>query len=287
MRPSASRPIVLFALILVSKVAAAQGGSSAWRSRDRDNGIPASIFGTYLGRGELLVYPFFAYTQDHDREYQPRKLGFGLNEDFRGRYRDSQEQIFLGYGLSDRIAIELEAGFIRATLDKASNDTSATPARIQESGFADVEGQLRMRLATESDGRPELFGYLEMTAPVQRRRVLIGERLWQLRPGLGLIRGFSWGTMTVRVNAEYNREAAHWDLGEFSVEYLKRLSPAWRVNLAFEGGETGAFDEWDLVTGVQWRLGDFAFLKLDNAVGLSPKATDWAPQIGVMISLPH
>src|SRR5439155_119478 len=74
--------------------------------------------------------------------------------------------------------------------------------------------------------RGELLGYLEVTAPSQRRRVLIGDRQWEFRPGLGLIRGFSWGTMTIRVNGEYNREAAHWDLGEFSIEYLKRLSGA-------------------------------------------------------------
>jgi len=285
MKTSVSSISALLAFIVAAPAAAQD--SPTWRSRDRDNGIPASIFGTYIGRGELLIYPFFAYSQDHDREYQPIKLGYGLIEDYRGRYWDNSQQIFIGYGVTDRIAVELEAGYIRAILHKARNDTSATPARIEEAGFADIEGQLRVRLAMESDGRPELFGYLELTAPSQRRDVLIGDRLWSLRPGLGLIRGFSWGTMTIRVNTEYNREAAHWDLGEFSIEYLKRLSPAWRLNLAFEGGETGAFDEWDLVSGVQWRLSDFLLLKLDNAVGLSPKATDWAPQIGVIISLPH
>ena len=284
-----ARPLSRITTLLGFVVAAQAAGqeSPSWRSRDRDNGIPASIFGTYLNRGELLIYPFYAYSQDHDREYQPIKLGYGLIEDHRGRYWDNSQQIFIGYGVTDRIAVEVEAGYIRALLHKDPTDTSATPSRIEESGFADIEGQLRLRLATETDGRPELFGYLELTAPSRRRDVLIGDRLWSLRPGLGLIRGFAWGTMTVRVNAEYNREAAHWDLGEFSIEYLKRLSPSWRVNLAFEGGETGAFDEWELISGLQWRLSDLVFLKLDNAVGLAPKATDWAPQIGVMFSLPH
>jgi len=29
------------------------------------------------------------------------------------------------------------------------------------------------------------------------------------------------------------------------------------------------------------------FLKLDNAIGLSPKATDWAPEIGIVVSIPR
>jgi hypothetical protein len=28
---------------------------------DRGTGIPTSMFGTYVRRGELLVYPFFEY----------------------------------------------------------------------------------------------------------------------------------------------------------------------------------------------------------------------------------
>ena len=250
-------------------------------------GVPASIFATYIGRGQLLVFPFVAYSQDHDREYQPAKLGFGVIQDYRGRYRSLERQIFVGYGLTDRLAVEFEAGFIRASLDKAPDDTSATPARIEESGVADIEGQLRLRLATESDHRPEVFSFLEVTAPSQRQKLLIGDGIWDVRPGIGLVRGFSWGTVTTRVTVEYNHDDRLWDLGEFSVEYLKRLSPSWRVNLALEGGETGAMDEWDLISGVQWHIRDVLYLKLDNAIGLSSKATDWVPQIGLVASLPH
>lgn len=275
-----------FLLALALTVEAQDAGVPRYLN-DRGTGIPTSRFGTYIRRGELLVNSFFAYSRDHDREYQPIQLGFGSTQDYRARYHDTQGQLFIGYGVTDWLAIEFETASIRATFEKSPSDTTATPGRIRESGVGDIEGQLRFRLAAEREGRPELFGYLEVTAPSHRRRVLIGDRQWEFRPGLGLIRGFSWGTMTIRVNGEYNREAAHWDLGEFSIEYLKRLSPAWRLNLAFEGGETGSFDEWDLVSGLRWRIGESVFLKLDNAIGLSPKATDWAPEIGIVVSIPR
>lgn len=36
------------------------------------------MFGTYVERGQLLLFPFAAYSRDHDREYNLAKLGFGL-----------------------------------------------------------------------------------------------------------------------------------------------------------------------------------------------------------------
>ena len=273
---SVLRLVPLLALICTAAVA-----------QDRGTGVPTSRFGLYVARGELLVNPFVAYSTDHNREYQPIQLGYGLAQDYRGRFRSTEGLLFVAYGLTDWLAVEFEASRIRASPDKAPDDASAMPGRIEESGLSDVEGQVRMRLLREDRGRPELFGFLEVTIPSQRGKVLIGNPDWDVRPGFGLVRAFPWGTMTTRITVEYNHDDRLWDLGEFSIEYLKRLSPSWRLNLAFEGGETGAMDEWDLVAGVRWRIRDAFFLKLDNAVGLSPKATDWAPQIGVIISLPH
>lgn len=253
--------------------------------KDRGTGIATSMFGTYISRGQLLIFPFFEYSLDNNREYQPAKLGFGLNEDFQGKYRDSREQFFIAYGLTDRIALELEVALIRATLEKSPSDTSATPAKIKESGLADLEGQVRFRLLTENNRKPEIFGFVEITAPFQRKKVLIRDKEWDLKPGLGLIKGFSWGTVTLRTTVEYNREAKGLDFGETSVEYLKRLSPAWRVYLGIEGGETGAMDEWGFNSGVSWRINDLVLLKFDNAVGISAKATDWEPRLGVVFSL--
>lgn len=252
--------------------------------RDRGTGVSTSMFGTYIQKGELMVYPFFEYSLDNNREYQPAKLGFGLKEDFRGKYRDSREQLFIAYGLTDRLALEFEAAVVKATLEKSPGDPSATPAKISQSGFGDLEGQLRALLLKESDHRPELFGFLEVTAPLQKNKVLIGDRNWDFKPGVGIARGFSWGTMTFRTTMEYNRDNTHFDLGETSLEYLRHLSSAWRVYFGIEGGETGAPDEWDLRTGASWRITDFAFLKFDNTIGISSKATDWAPHIGLLFS---
>lgn len=254
--------------------------------QDREAGIPASLFGTYIHRGRLLIFPFFEYARDNNREYQPAMLGFGLNQDFRGKYRDSRGVIFIAYGLTDWLAIEFEAASIKATFEKARSDASATPAKIKESGLGDFEWQFRARLTRERDRRPEVFGFLEITAPSQKRKVLIGDSEWDFKPGLGVIRGFSWGTLTLRTTVEYTRDDASLNLGETSLEYLKRLSPAWRVNFGIEGGEAGGPDEWELISGVQWRMTDFAFLKLDNALGIVSKATDWTPQLGIMFALP-
>lgn len=257
------------------------------RSQDRGPGVLTSMFATYVERGQLLVYPFYSYTRDHNLEYSSAKLGFGLNQDFRGRFQSTAEELFIAYGLTSRLAIEFEAGATRARLDRAPGDTSPGVRRLEQSGVSDVEAQLRYRVVSETNHWPEVFSYLEVTAPYQKQKPLIGDQQWDFRPGIGLIRGFRWGTLVSRVTVEYNHDDKLWDLGEFSVEYLKRLSPSVRINFAFEGGETGGPDEWTLVSGVQWRATDLLTLRFDNGLGLSSKATDWAPQVGFMLSLPR
>ena len=74
------------------------------------------MFGTYVRRGELLVYPFFEYYRDRNLEYKPVQLGYGLDQDFRGKYRASEGLLFTAYGLTDWLAVELEAAVIKATL---------------------------------------------------------------------------------------------------------------------------------------------------------------------------
>lgn len=250
--------------------------------RDRGTGLPTSMFGTYVRKGELLVYPFFEYYHDHDFEYKPLELGFGLDQDFRGRYRANEELIWIGYGLTDRLAFELEAATISATLTKSPLDPSATPATIRESGLGDIEGQLRWRWRSENERRPEIFSYFEVVVPTQKNKVLIGTPDWELIPGIGFIKGFSWGTITLRTEAEYSKAESQLELGEFAVEYLKRLSPAWRVFLGVEGTQ----DEIELITEAQWHITDSIFLKLNNAFGITSKATDWAPEIGIMFRFP-
>lgn len=267
--------------------ALAQADSLPAYARDRGSGVPASIFGTYLRRRELVIYPFFEYTLDNNREYQPQQTGVGPDVNFRGRFRGTSSQVFVGYGVTEWLALELEGAYVSARLEKSPNDTFVTAAITRQSGLTDLEGQVRARLVRETTGHPELFGFVELVARSQRGKVLIEEANWDAKPGIGLVRGFGFGTVTVRIAAEYNRADHHPDLGEFAVEYLKRLSPSAHLYLGFEGGESGTFDEWDLITGIRWRLTTSVDLKLDNALGISSKATDWAPQVGLMIRLPR
>lgn len=273
--------------LLLAAVAAFAGTAVAQQSdlpsylRDRGPGQPTSMFGTFIRGGELMLYPFFEYYHDHDTEYKPAELGYGLDQDFRGKYRASEGLIWFGYGLTDWLAFEFEAAVISARLEKSPNDTSAMPPVIEESGLGDVEGQLRFRFNRESERKPEFFGLFEFVLPTQGDRVLIGTPDWELKGGVGVIRGFAWGTVSVRTEAEYDAAESTFELGEYAVEYLKRLSPAWRVYVGIEGAQ----DEIELIPEVQWHFAPFAYLKLNSAFGLTSKATDWAPEIGVMFSI--
>jgi hypothetical protein len=251
------------------------------------DGISSSLSATFIGKGQLLLFPFFAYTRDRNREYQPAKLGYGLDEDFRGSFRSTQAQLFAGYGITDWLMLELEASHISARLDKSPSDPSSMPARLKASGIADLEGQLRMRFIKEAEHRPEFFGFVELTPRSQSGQRLIAEPDWDLKPGVGVIRGFSWGTLQLRIAAEWNREAKSPDLGEIGIEYLKRVLPSLRLNLGIEGGESGTNDEWTALAGIHWRLTRSLALKFDNAFGFMSKATDLESQLGLMLSLPR
>jgi hypothetical protein len=251
--------------------------------RDRGEGVPTSMFGTYIRRGEWIVYPFFEYYWDNDYEYKPEELGYPGDTDFRGRFRASEGLLFLSYGLTDDLAIELEASVISASLEKAPDDLSAVPPRIEESGLGDVEGQLRWRFARETDHRPEFFSYAELTVPHAKDKALIGTPGLEVKAGVGAVRGFGWGTLTARVALEYDEASSSpFDLGEYAIEYLKRLSPRFRVYLGIEGTQ----DELEIISELQWHFSRHAFLRLNNAFGLTSRATDWAPEVGVVFTFP-
>jgi hypothetical protein len=40
----------------------------------------------------------------------------------------------------------------------------------------------------------------------------------------------------------------------------------------------------ELIPEVQWHVSDSIFIKFNSAVGLTSKATDWAPEVGVVFS---
>jgi hypothetical protein len=278
-------PLLVLALTLgaASSVGAQDPDPLPVYLKDRGTGIATSMFGTYIRPGELIVYPFFEAYVDDDFEYKPEELGYALAVDFRGRYRAKEGILFFGYAITSRLAIELEAAVISASLDKSPIDPSGMPARIEESGVGDIEGQVRWRWREESQSRPELFSYFEAVAPSNTSKRLIGTAGWEMKFGTGVIRGFSWGTVSARAALEYaTASTSPFDLGEYAVEYLKRVSPGWRIYLGVEGTQ----DELSLITEAQWHLSRFAFVRLNNGMGLTSKATDWAPEVGVVFTIP-
>jgi hypothetical protein len=251
--------------------------------RDRGTGVPTSMFGTYIRGGEAILYPFFEYYRDRNLEYSPSEFGVNLVQDFRGRYRAKEGVFLFAYGLTDDLAMEVEAAVISASLVKSPADLSAMPSRIDESGLGDVEGQLRWRWRRETAERPELFSYVEIVLPHHEHKPLIGLAGVEVKVGTGLVRGFDWGTVSMRAALEYaSASPSPFDIGEYGVDYLKRLSPAWRVLVGIEGTQ----DEVSLITEAQWHFHPRAFIKINNGLGLTSKATDWAPEIGILFTLP-
>ena len=272
--------------LTVTAALAAQQPQVPPNLRDRGTGVRTSEFQTYIQRGQLLVFPSVSYSRDHNLEYNPLDWGYGTAMDLRGTFRSSNAQLWAAYGVTDWLAIEVEGSYLSARFQRSPQDTSATPAQIQNSGFGDYAAQVRVRMGQERGHRPEIWGALEVIPGANRRKILIGDKIMDMKAEFGLTRGYHFGTMTLRTTVEYNHVDHHWDLGETSLEYLRQITPATRVFIAIEGGETGAPDEWVLVTAAQWRLTRGAFLKFSNGVGLMSKSTDWEPQVGVLLLIP-
>ena len=276
----------LLPLLLMCQAAIAQGQTADQaivdRHRDRGDGLPTSMFGTYIRKGELLVYPFFEYYRDQNFEYSPLELGVPGDEmEFRDRYRAREGLILLAYGLTDSVAVEFEAAVISASLVKSAADLSTLPARLEQSGIGDIEGQVRWRWNRESERRPEVFSYAEVVVPHHRSKMLIGTPGWEVKVGAGVVRGFRWGTLTARAAVEYDEaSASHFDSGEYAIEYLKRLTPSWRVYVGLEGTQ----DEVELIPELQWHVTPRIFAKFNSGIGLTSKATDWAPEAGLVFS---
>jgi hypothetical protein len=69
-------------------------------------------------------------------------------------------------------------------------------------------------------------------------------------------------------------------LDEWAIEYLKRLSPTWRILLAVEGEES----EMQAIVEAQWQFSKNAYLKVNSGFGLTKESPTWAPEIGIMFS---
>ena len=168
--------------------------------------------------------------------------------------------------------------FTTARLRKDPSDPSALPSELKESGFGDTQAEIRYRFAHETVKRPELFSYLEVDFPFQRGRRIIGTQTWAYKFGAGAIKGFSFGTLTARVAGQYDEADKQVVFGEYALEYLKRFSPKFRFYTGMEGDQDEV--EW-IVEGQYW-LARRVHLKLNSAFGVTSKAPDFAPEIGIM-----
>jgi hypothetical protein len=272
-----------FTCVLGSPAAAQPPAESERWLRDRGSGLPTSMFGTFINKGELVVYPFFETYVDDDFEYKPEELGSVGDVDYRGHYRAKEGLILIAYGLTERLAVEFEVAGISATLDKSPGDMSPLPARIEESGLGDVEGQVRWRWNRESAARPEFFSFAEFVVPHAKHRPLIGTPGVEVKFGSGMIRGFSWGTLMARASVEYEGgSSSQFDSGEYAFEFVKRLNRRFRMYAGLEGTQ----DEISAVGELQIHLTPRVMIKAGTGIGLTSKATDLAPEVGILFTIP-
>ena len=252
---------------------------------DRGDGIHTSLLGTYGREKELLFYPFYEYTRSTNFEYKPSDLGFsgGGGREFFGKAVEHEFLVFFAYGFSESLMVEFESAlYSTVTFHKASDDISAVPKRIRESGFGDTEAELRWRLLHETDMRPEVLFFFKTVFPLQKNKKLLGTQHWEFVPGIQLTKGFPFGTFSLSGSLIYSTEDHKLDFSTYALEYVKRLSPAWRVALAFESDQ----GEAQIIGEVQYSLSKNVVLKLNSGFGVTKKAPDVAPEIGVLFTFP-
>lgn len=225
-----------------------------------------------------LIYPFYEFYYDHNTEYSPSEFGYNDEEDYEGKSIGHEGLIYLAYGITDWLMIEIEAALITETLWKSDEDTTGMPDSLHEDGLGDVEGQLRWRYFKENEKRPELFSYFETVLPLQPDRQLIGTSDWEFKLGIGIMKGFKFGTMTARFAIEYDGEESEVAPGEYALEYLKKLSDYFVLFTMFEGEQ----DELEFVAELQIHFNKHIYSKIGSGFGITPKATDIAPEVGVM-----
>lgn len=286
--PALKNPALARAVALGVLISALAGKANAQRQlpaylADRGTGIATSMFGEYVSAGEFVFYPFYEYTRFHEYEYKPAELGYGLDQDFRGKFVEHEANSFFAYGLTNWLLLELESAYwTTATLRKSPSDPSALPPVLKESGFGDTQAEIRYRMMRETISRPEVFSYLEVDFPFQRHRRIIGTQGWEYKFGAGAIKGFSFGTVTLRIAGESTQEDHRPALGEYALEYLKRFSPKFRFYTGIEGDQ----DEVEYIVEGQYWLSRHVHLKLNSAFGVTSKAPDFAPEVGVFFSFP-
>jgi hypothetical protein len=226
-----------------------------------------------------MFYPFYEYTRTKKFEYKPSELGAAGDVDFKGKTYEREFLIFLGYAVNESLLLEFESAlYSKLDFRKAPDDRSALPGQIRESGLGDTEAQLRWRYAQETPTRPEVTLFLETVFPLQRSKKLVGTQHWQFATGAVLTKGYAFGTFSLRGGIGYDRGDRKFKVDEYAIDYLKKLSPSWRVAFSLEGHET----ELSVIGEVQYWFNKDVTLRLNSGFGLSNKDRAFAPEIGVV-----
>ena len=248
---------------------------------DRGDGIPTSLFGTYIREKEFLFYPFYEYTRTPNFEYEPTELGFTGNQEFEGgKLVEREALVFFAYAFNDSLAIELESAVYSSIhFTKASNDNTNVPSDIRESGLGDTEINIRWRYRKETATRPEVTFFFQTVFPFQKNKKLLGTQDWEFAPGIVLTKGYPFGTLALRLSLEYETGENKVKFDEWAIDYVKRLTPLWSVVLSLEGEQA---DEVSIIGEVQYTLSKNAVLKINSGFGLVEKAPDFAPEIGML-----
>jgi|SRR5262245_35205393 len=252
--------------------------------RDRGPGVRTSSFATFVEHKQLLIYPFYEYYYDNNIQYSPEEYGGAGTQDFEGKYRGDEGILFLAYGITRNLEIEMEAAYLSASFEKDPADTYGTPQKVSDSGIGDIEGQITYRFLTETEKRPELYTFMEAVVPHDKTNPILGTEDWELKFGAGGFRGYGFGTVWASVSAEYiTASSTPWDLGEWELGWIRRVNPQWRFYAGIEGQAT---DEVALITEAQRKLAPYATLKMNLGIGITSNSTDFAPEVGVMFALP-
>ena len=254
--------------------------------RDRGPGVPTSLSGIYLTPGEWLGAASYQDLENRGFQYTPDDFGFADTNDYLGEYRFSGGFFFLGYGLNESIALALKVTGGSTKLTKASDDPSAMPAEIKESGISEIAPELTWRFITENVDRPELYAFVSILIPHDRDKDLIGTQDWVVLPGIGLNRGFSWATLSARMNFEYDAASeSTLDFGKWSVEGQRRFSDSWWVSVGLEGQVGGAtnFDEAWQTAFIQWSPTPHIAVRFGSRIGLTQMTEGWTGEIGIVV----
>jgi len=171
---------------------------------------------------------------------------------------------------------------VSARFERSSLDTSGTPATIKESGFTDLAAQARLRLASEQGKATEIFASLEFIPATHRGKKLISDRWTDLKGEIGLVRGFQFGTMTLKTTVEWNHGTT---LGPRQHRWstCDRCRPSGGCSWRSRAARAGAMDEWVFVTAAQWRISIAPFSSFPTASAWR-RIHDWEPQVGIMLA---